>query len=228
MKSPQAHAAERESAPTLPPGEVDRVWGYGVMGVPFASGHVLGLRRWVATSVGPGFLSIWHRRPDGTWRFIQDVDSPAGCCRWFGNGAQEATLSPISLDWPAPSTLQVRTEDGSVDWQVDLTSTPMTRAMNAMGAAMPLAAWRSEPVLRAMGAMATRALGAGRLRLSGTTANDQHFVANPTRIWMVASSCASIDGVDAGPQQPLPEQARLGDFWIPQRGIFAMGRVWLG
>jgi hypothetical protein len=25
----------------------------------------------------------------------------------------------------------------------------------------------------------------------------------------------------------LREQARLGDFWIPQQGIFAMGRVFV-
>jgi hypothetical protein len=30
---------------------------------------------------------------------------------------------------------------------------------------------------------------------------------------------------DLGGVSPLPVQTRLGDFWIPQRGIFAIGRA---
>jgi len=44
----------------------------------------------------------------------------------------------------------------------------------------------------------------------------------------VVDTAASINGADAGPPAPLAEQARLGDFWIPQQGIFAMGRVFVG
>jgi len=33
-------------------------------------------------------------------------------------------------------------------------------------------------------------------------------VANPLRIWLIAES-----------------SARLGDFWIPQRGVFTAGRI---
>jgi hypothetical protein len=35
------------------------------MGLPFASGHILGLRRWTASSVGDRFTSIWQRDPTG-------------------------------------------------------------------------------------------------------------------------------------------------------------------
>ena len=52
--------------------------------------------------------------------------------------------------------------------------------------------------------------------------------ANPRRIWRVVEASATIRGEDAGPPAPLPEQARIGDFWVPQRGIFAMGRVFVG
>jgi len=52
--------------------------------------------------------------------------------------------------------------------------------------------------------------------------------ANPQRIWRVVDSSARIKGQDIGPPAPLREQARLGDFWIPQQGIFAMGRVFVG
>ena len=49
--------------------------GYGVMGLPFSSGHILGLRRWTASSVGDRFTSIWHRDPIGHWTFYESVDS---------------------------------------------------------------------------------------------------------------------------------------------------------
>jgi hypothetical protein len=39
----------------------------------------------------------------------------------------------------------------------------------------------------------------------------------------IADSTAVLDGVDLGPPGPLPEQTRLGDFWLPQGGIFAVG-----
>jgi hypothetical protein len=44
----------------LPLGDCERVSGYRVMGLPFASGHVIELRRWTASSVGDKFTSIWH------------------------------------------------------------------------------------------------------------------------------------------------------------------------
>ncbi len=33
----------------------------------------------------------------------------------------------------------------------------------------------------------------------------------------------TIDGVDLGESGPVPEQAHLADFWLPQRGLFAIG-----
>ena len=44
-------------------------------------------------------------------------------------------------------------------------------------------------------------------------------------IWSVADSTAVVNGVDLGQPGPLPEQARLGDFWLPQRGIFSVGET---
>jgi hypothetical protein len=44
----------------------------------------------------------------------------------------------------------------------------------------------------------------------------------------VKSSYAIIRGVDAGPLGPLAEQARLRDFLIPQRGVFAVAQAFSG
>ena len=62
--------AERAERAALPPwADRERFAGYGVMGLPFASGHALGMRRFPASSVGPGYTSVWHRSPGGGWTF---------------------------------------------------------------------------------------------------------------------------------------------------------------
>jgi hypothetical protein len=227
VRPPRDHATASERHPQLPPGPDERVAGYGVMGQTFASGHVLGLRRWTASSVGEQFTSIWHREPDGTWHFYESAQPQVACSRWFGHGVQESMVVPIDVTWVGPAQLRVFAE-GRVDWRLTLAASPMTRVMSAMGAVMPLAAWRSTPMLKAMGAMASATLGVGKVSMTGLTANGLPFDANPLRIWRVVDTEATINGADAGPPAPLAQQARLGDFWIPQRGIFAMGRVFVG
>lgn len=227
VRSPRDCADERERHPQLPPGADERVSGYGVMGQPFASGHVLGLRRWTASSVGDQFTSIWHRDPAGIWHFYESAQPLFACSRWFGHGVRESTVVDIDLTWDAPNVLRVESP-GLVDWTVTLGSSPMTHLLNGVGSVLPYRAWRSAAMLRAMGAVASATLGAGRVGMTGLTANGQPFDANPLRIWRVVDSSARIAGQDAGSPAPLPEQARLGDFWIPQRGIFAMGRVFVG
>jgi hypothetical protein len=97
--------------------------------------------------------------------------------------------------------------------------------MNAMASVMPDRWWRNEAVLRAMGGMAKRLLGTGRLALAGKAPSGQRFIANPLVAWTIPSSRARVEGVDLGAVGPIPEQDRLGDFWIPQRGLFVIGRA---
>jgi hypothetical protein len=59
----------------------------------------------------------------------------------------------------------------------------------------------------------------------GTSPNGQDFVANPVQVWVIDESHARLGDDDLGPCGPLPEQAQLGDFWIPQRGVFAVGNA---
>jgi hypothetical protein len=227
MKAPAQYARAAEEHPALPKGDCERVSGYGVMGLPFASGHVLGLRRWTASSVGDRFTSIWHRDPAGSWTFYESVPCEVACSRYFGAGVERVREGPIGLDWEGPNRLRVRTGDGAVDWTIELGSTAATRMMSAMGSTLPMAAWRSGPVLDAMGAVADRVLRVGKVQLTGTTSNRQHFDANPLRIWYVTESHATVDGEDLGPIGALEEQAHLADFYLPQRGMFAVGRVFV-
>jgi hypothetical protein len=53
MREPAAFVRQIEENPQLTPAPCERVSGYGVMGLPFRSGHILGLRQWTASSVGP-------------------------------------------------------------------------------------------------------------------------------------------------------------------------------
>lgn len=227
MDQPGDYARGVEDRPVLPPGDCERVSGYGVLGLPFASGHILGLRRWTASSVGDRFTSIWHRDPDGRWTFYESAACEVACSRYFGDDVERFRQGPIDLSWTAPDHLHVRTADGEVDWQLEFGATAATRMMSAMASLMPMAAWRSPAALKAMGYMADRVLGVGKVQLTGTTSNRQHFDANPLRVWYVTASHAVVEGEDLGPIGPLPHQAHMADFYFPQRGIFAIGRVFV-
>lgn len=71
-----------------------------------------------------------------------------------------------------------------------------------------------------MGRAAGPMLGVGRIRLAGAVPNGQHFRTRPLLIWTVADTRASSNGHDIGGPGRLTHQDRLGDFWLPQRGIF--------
>lgn len=106
MAAPAIFARKVEENPVLPPGDCERVSGYGVMGLPFRSGHVPGLRRWTASSVGERFTSIWHRNPEGSWTFYESVDCDVACSRYFGFDVERAKVVPINADWDGPGTFR--------------------------------------------------------------------------------------------------------------------------
>jgi hypothetical protein len=195
------------------------------MGLPFGSGHVLGLRRWTASSVGEGFTSIWHRDPEGRWTFYESTRSEIACTRYFGAGVERVQVGPIRLDWQGPRRLHV--SSAAVDWTITLRPTPVTRTLTAIGSAIPIALWRSRTVLNVMGRAAGRALDVGKVKLTGLTSNGQCFDANPLRIWYVVDSRAVVEGTELGAIGRLREQAHLADFYFPQQGLFAIGRVFV-
>src|SRR5918992_3704570 len=124
------------------------------MGLPFRSGHVLGLRGIPVSSIGPGYRSVWHRDPDGRWTFYQDQPGELACTRYFGSAVDEVREGPIRIDWTGPRGFQVRAGDGELEWAVELGETPVTRLLNGFGAVLPERAWRSRPVLEVMSLVA--------------------------------------------------------------------------
>jgi hypothetical protein len=228
MRQPAEYAEEIEREPMLPAGSAERFSGYGVMGLPFRSGHILGLRCFSASSIGPGYRSVWHRGPSGRWTFYQDQPAELACTRYFGAAVDEVRECPIEIAWTGPRSFEVSAGGGELAWNLELESTPVTSTLNRVASLLPDRAWQSSPILAAMSRAAGLALRAGRVRLTGLTPNGQRFVANPLHIWVARESSACVQGSDLGAMGPAPEQAQLSDFAIPQRGVFVVGRAFFG
>ena len=167
---------------------------------------------------------MWHRNPQGRWTFYTDVAPQLACPRYFGSALDEAVVREIEITWTSPRDFTVSIEeDPGLDWHLSLAPTPATRLINVVGGVLPDALWRKEAVLKAMAKAAGLVLRAGRLGLTGQVPNHQRFIANPILIWAIQSSTARVGNQHLGSVRPLPVQTSLGDFWIPQRGIFAIG-----
>jgi hypothetical protein len=212
-----------EATAVLPAGSEERFNGYAIMGLPFTSGHVLALRRFPASSIGPGYTSVWHRDPTGQWTFYSDVEPHFSCSRFFADAQSTAERGAIRLKWANAWELTIEVPAARLVWDIRLTETPATRALNRVAAVLPAPLWRWPVTLTLIASVAGRALNAGQFQLFGLTPNAQHFRANPGRLWLIEKSRALIGSVDVGEPGPLREQARLGDFLIPQRGLFAIG-----
>ncbi len=225
---PRETIQHNEATASLPAGGGDRFAGYSVLGLTFTSGHVLALRRFPASSVGPAYTSVWHRNPAGKWPFYSTTAPEQSCARYFGGEIERNVLVPIQIEWQGPAELRVLVGGQSpIAWYMSLGETRASRIMNAAARAVPDGWWRNRFVLRAMSLLARMALGTGPINLFGLTPNGQRFLANPQRLWIVKASRATIDGADAGEMGPLFEQPKLRDFRIPQRGLFALGRAFL-
>lgn len=131
--------------------------------------------------------------------------------------------SPIAVSWPGDWTLSVEVEEARLRWEVVLAEPPRARVLNAAAAGLPGRLRRAGGLLRVLGPVAGRLLGAGPLGLTGRMPNGQMFSLMPYRVWVAGGSRATLAGRDLGAPAPLPEQARVGDFRIPQRGLVAVG-----
>ena len=218
-----ALATVRDAAPW--PGTDERFVGYGVMGLPFRNGHYLALRHYVATTIGPGYRTVWHRDPGGAWSFYSGNEPEQSCPRYFADSPTTHTVhANIDLDWVGPYELRVTIPD-VLDWRLEFASTPATATMSAIGRRLPVSAWRSQAFLKAMEHTARPLMRTGRIGLCGSVPNGQRFGLAPQRLWAVTASSARLHGSDLGDPGPLPRQDRLGDFWLPQRGLFAVGNA---
>ncbi len=222
---PQASIDHLESNPVIPMGTGDRFHGYGIMGLPFASGHLLAFRRFPSSSLGPGYSAVWHRDPAGVWTFYSDVDPDISCYHFFGSEVKNAVVTPVDVHWKNPWHLRIAVQHAGLALEVDLASTWVTRLINRISPLLPDVAWKSSFFLRIMANIVRVLLGLGDVRLTGFTPNSQYFMANPQQIWMIKRSRAWMNGQYLGLPGPLLSQVQLGDFYLPQKGIFMVGQV---
>lgn len=214
-------AFERDAG--LAEGAGDRFSGYAIVGVPFQSGHLLALRRFSASSIGPAYTAVWHRHPSGRWTFYSTVAPDLSCARYFGAQIERNVVAPVEIVWADSTRFRV-VVGAAIEWHVALGTSLATRLLNAVAGAIPERAWQMPAVLRLMGVAAKVTLNTGPLNLTGRTPNGHRFVANPRRLWLIESSHAVVDGVSVGPTGPLATQASLGDLLLPQRGLFTLAR----
>ena len=209
-------------APRPHPGR-DDVAGFAVIGQPFASGDLLCLRRFPASTFGPGYASVWHRSASGRWTVYTSIAPEQSCPRFIGAAISRAVETPIEVDWTGPDELAVRVPAADLAWRMTVKSTAVTRMMNLMMSLMPAALFRSNFVLSMMSLMSTAMLAAGRFTLRGRVPNRQWFQAGPRRVWILRDANATIAGRDLGAPAPLATQASLGEVPLPQRGVLMMG-----
>lgn len=223
MTTPQSAVRAIAHHPNLPAGDDDRVSGFGIMGLPFDSGHYLAYRDFPASSFSPAYRSVWHRDADGRWTFYATTPAEQSCSRYFSVATTiPAVECDITTTWTDPWSLVI-TIPGLLRWTVGMSSTPATRAVSRLGRAMPEWAWASVPVLAGMGRVAGPLLRTGGMRLAGTAPNGQNFRVAPRQIWAVRRSRAVLDGTSLGAVGRLATQSRLADFRLPQRGLCVIG-----
>ncbi len=201
------------------------VRGWGVFALPFDSGHVLALRVFPENDFAP-FVSVWHRTPEGEWSIY--VDGPrldTACPRYFGDAAVRSRATEIDVRWTGPASLRVEMDDPRLVLELDATSTRRTRAMNAVGAALPDRLWRSPPFLALMARLAGPALDLGRIDLTGTAPNGQRSFLAPRRLYFVRSASATLDGVDLGNPERVAIPPRIGAMRLASRPVLAVGEA---
>jgi hypothetical protein len=166
--------------------------GYGVMSLPFSSGHLLGLRVFPENDFAP-YHSVWHRSPAGDWSIYNDGPSlQTTCPRWWGPALRHAELKSIDLMWTGPNRLRVEMENPSFLWEMNLSAPLLLRILNNMSAAMPLWTWKSAPLLRIREWMARNMPGMGDLHFSFMTPSGQPAIILPEEIFFIKSSKAIL------------------------------------
>ena len=200
------------------------VRGWGVFALPFDSGHVLALRVFPDSDSGP-YRSLWHRDPSGSWSLY--VDGPhlqTACPRYFGAGAKETGFATIDVEWIGPVSFRVSVARPSLDWVVNVSTTPILQSLNAVSGRMPLWTFQPAPFMRARELMA-RALGMGAMRLTGTTPSGHRNVLMPQLMYFIDESTATLNGLDLGRPTRVRPNPKIGDVSLPARGVLVIGQA---
>lgn len=231
VKAPEAARQEtpekaRETGGAEWPGR-EHYRGYGVMALPFDSGHVLALRVMPENDFAP-FEAVWHRTPGGDWSmFVDGPNHETFCPRFYGPILADADPASIDVSWTGERRLRVRMDEPRLDWTVTLRTSPLTRLANRVLPGLPLGLYRTRPALTLVRVLADRALGLGPLDLAGTLPAGQRVLVKPERLFLVGESRAVLDGVDLGSPVRARTNPTTGSFRWPALGVLAHGDVYV-
>jgi len=154
-----------------------------------------------------------------------DGEPERTCPRFFGSAIDRVEVVEIEVSWEGHMRLSIRVPENRVHWGMRLASDAATRGIGSVGRALPRFVRESPWALSALGRLAGPILGVGQLSLAGTSPNGQEFRAGPRNLFRVEAAAAVVEGRDLGALGPLAEQARLGDLWLPNGGVFATGEA---
>jgi hypothetical protein len=224
LASRLSNLPERRGAAPWPHHEY--VKGWGVMGLPFDSGHVLALRVFPENDFGP-YKSLWHRDPEGNWSIHVDGSRlDTACPRYYGAACTQTGFAHLELTWMGPATLRVTVDDPALEWTLTASSTPYLDWLNALSAAMPTATWRPRALLRARERLASM-LGVGEIELSGVMPSGHTGTLMPKQMYFIEEARAVLEGMDLGHPTRLAECPTIGGVPLPARGMLAIGEaVW--
>jgi hypothetical protein len=200
------------------------VKGWGVFGLPFDSGHVLALRVFPENDFGP-YRTLWHRDANGRWAIY--VDGPrldTACPRYYGAACEHTGHGRIGLVWTGPATLRVTMDAPSLEWTLTARSTRLLSVLNAVSARLPLITWRPAALVHARERLA-RALGMGHLEMSGVMPSGHTGTLMPQRMYYVDEADAVFDGMDLGNPTRVAENPKIGEVFLPARGVLAIGQA---
>ena len=201
------------------------VKGWGVMGLPFDSGHYLALRVFPENDFSP-YVTVWHRDPEGRWSIF--VDGPrldTACPRYYGPACAEVRHASIDVAWTGPMSLRITAPDVGLEWTLTAREPAPLRALNGMSARLPVWTWRPRALLRAREVLARRVMGMGELRMSGTMPSGHTGTLMPQRMYFIDDSTASLGETDLGHAARVNPTPDIGGFPLPARGVLAIGQA---
>ena len=201
----------------------EHVKGWAVFGLPFDSGHVLGLRVITQSNVAP-YRSLYHRDPEGNWGLYIDGPEACACSRYYGAVCKLIGHTRLQVHWTGPATVHVALNEPAIDWTFTARADWRFGIVNAINSRLPLATWRSRALVRAR-ELAASALGLGDLELSGLTPSGHVQTLMPGAIHLIDESTASIEGTDLGQPVQLTENPRIGSLPLPTRGVLVTAQA---
>ena len=202
--------------PVQPDGDDEPFAGFGVMGLPFESGHYLALRGFPRHRLHRRIFGV-APRSGRHWTFYRP--RPPAELRSLLHAARQRRRSvryrrrvdhAVVVSGDDSRTARVVGPHG-----IDLPS----RMLTTVATRLPVPAWTNESMFGVIGRVAGMTLGAGDVRLAGAAPNGQHFMVAPRQIWAVsararfsaAKTSARPAGSGAGTAGRLPPAAdRIG------------------